>query len=268
MPELPDVAVFQSHLDAVALGQVVEDVTLDEDDPLSNTSRGSFRALVVGRSFEATRRHGKFLFIKLSDGPEWLAFHFGMSGKFRYFQDEDLEPDHARVVFHFESDAHLAFDCPRKFGYVEPIDRPEHLIQDRELGPDALDLDADRFRDTLNDWRGSIKSALMNQSKLAGVGNTYADEILFQAQIHPRHRARDLPDEALTDLHGTLERVLETAIDCRVDVREMPDDFLLPHRTPGAACPRCDGEIERGKVSGRSTYYCSMHQHDPESTHR
>lgn len=260
MPELPDVHVFKSYLDATALHQTIEDVTLDEDDPLSNTSLGSFQALVTGRSFESTRCHGKFLFVKLSDGPEWLAFHFGMSGRFRYFQDEDLEPEHARVVFDFEGGAHLAFDCPRKFGYVEPVDDPQELIEDRDLGPDALDLDLEHFREIVGDWRGSIKSVLMNQSKMAGVGNTYADEILFQAAIHPKTPAKDLSEETVEELYETMRSALQIAIDCRVDVDEMPEDFLLPHREPGAECPRCDGEIERGKVSGRSTYYCTGHQ--------
>lgn len=260
MPELPDVEVFKTYLDATALHQTIEGVTMDEDDPLSNASRGGFRALVTGRSFESTRRHGKFLFVKMSDGPEWLAFHFGMTGQLRYFQDEDLEPEHARVVFDFEDGAHLAFACPRKFGYVEPVDDPRDLIEDRGLGPDALGLDGESFREIVGDWRGSIKSALMDQSKLAGVGNTYADEILFQAGIHPKTPARDLSDEVVEELYGILKSVLETAIECRVDVEEMPGDFLLPHREPGAECPRCDGKIERGKVSGRSTYYCTKHQ--------
>lgn len=263
MPELPDVAVFKSYFDATSLHQAIEGVSLDEDDPLSNTSRGSFQALVAGRSFESTRRYGKFLFAGLSDGPEWIAFHFGMTGQFRYFQDEDLEPEHARVVFHFEDGAHLAFDCPRKFGYVEPVDDPEDLIEDRELGPDVLDLDPGGFREIVTGWRGSIKSILMDQSKMAGIGNIYSDEILFQAGIHPKWPAKDLADETVEDLFGTLKRVLETAIDCRVDVDEMPEDFLLPHREPGADCPRCDGTIERGKVSGRSTYYCTKHQVAP-----
>lgn len=263
MPELPDVAVFKSYLDATALHQTIEDVSIDEDDPLSNTSRGSFQALVSGRTFESTCRHGKFLFAKLSDGPEWLAFHFGMTGRFRYFQDEDLEPDHARIVFHFEDGAHLAFDCPRKFGYVEPVDAPRDLVADRILGPDALDLDPQRFSDLVGEWRGSIKSALMNQSKMAGVGNTYADEILFQAGLHPKTRAKHLDRETLKGLYETLERVFQTAIDCRGDVEQMPEDFLLPHREPGTECPRCGGTIQRGKVSGRSTYYCSQHQETP-----
>lgn len=259
MPELPDVEVTKRRVEAECLGRGIAGVEVGDEAVVSLTSRGELEARLPGEQFTAARRHGKFLFLELSgEGPRWLAFHFGMTGRLVPLPAEEAEtlPEHARVVFRFEDGGALVFDCPRKFGYVEAVGSPEELIEDRELGPDALEVSAAELSELLAGWSGSAKSLLVDQSKLAGIGNVYADEILFQAAVHPRRPARELEGEERAAIHQALRRVLTTAIDHGAERQALPEGFLLPHRRPGASCPRCGGEIVRGQVSGRSAFWC------------
>ena len=114
-------------------------------------------------------------------------------------------------------------------------------MRERELGPDPLEMDAASFRERLRGTRGGIKATLMNQKMLAGIGNLYSDEILFQARIHPRTSVAQLDDPTLENLHKETLRVLKTAIEREAYPQELPDSFLLSHRQEGARCPRGNG---------------------------
>ena len=237
MPELPDVEVTRRRVETACLGREITGVEVGDEAVVSLTSRGELEARLPGERFTAARRHGKFLFLELSgEGPRWLACHFGMTGSLVPLAAEEAEtlPEHARVVFRFEDGGALVFVCPRKFGYVEAVVSPEELIEDRELGPDALAVAAAELSGLLAGWSGSAKSLLVDQSKLAGIGNVYADEILFQAGIHPRRPAKELSEEERAAVHQALRRVLETAIERGAERDALPQDFLLPHRRPGA----------------------------------
>jgi formamidopyrimidine-DNA glycosylase len=96
----------------------------------------------------------------------------------------------------------------------------------------------------------------MNQSALCGIGNVYADEILFQACIHPRQKASELTEKQQGELYKQMDKVLKTAIKNQADISQMPDNFLLPKRKEGEKCPRGKGKVEKIKISGRSGYYC------------
>ena len=254
MPELPDVEVFRTYMDATALHQTVERTEVREGgELLEDVSPTTFRRHVTGNAFRSSRRHGKLLFAELDSG-ENVVFHFGMTGFLDYYSDPDDAPDHARVLFHFSDGRRLAYDCQRKFGYVGLTEDRERYLEAKELGPDALRLDSEGFLERLGGRRGRVKPALMNQSALAGVGNVYSDEALYQTGIHPETPVRELSEDELGDLHGTLAHVLRTAIEVRVE--DFPSDWLLTRREEGAPCPRCDGEIHRTEVSGRSAYFC------------
>jgi formamidopyrimidine-DNA glycosylase len=256
MPELPDVAVFKQYADATALHQEIAAV-----EPrawrILTVPPGKLRARLIGRSFTATRRHGKHLFLALDDGG-WLALHFGMTGRQAYFKDENGAPPHTRLLIRFTNGYHLAYDSQRMLGEVGPIENPEAFIKEKGLGPDALDpaLDADAFHGAVAGSRAAIKSALMDQGRLAGIGNIYSDEILFQAGLHPRTRASDLDKGRTARLLRTMRNVLRKAIAKKADPERFPRTWLIPHRHDGGECPRCGGRIRKLEAAGRHGYYC------------
>jgi formamidopyrimidine-DNA glycosylase len=158
----------------------------------------------------------------------------------------------------FSNGYHLAYDAQRKLGEIALIrDKAAYLAQ-KEIGMDALSPDCDdaALRDALRGRRGMIKSALMNQKLVAGIGNIYADEILFQAHIHPKTPVNALDEPKLHTLFQTMKDVLQTAIEHQADPARFPDSFLIPHREQDARCPQCSGHIDALKVSGRTSYYC------------
>jgi formamidopyrimidine-DNA glycosylase len=256
MPELPDVQVYKEYLDSTSLHHEVIRVDVSDDRILEGTSKRGLTRVVKGRAFQSARRHGKHLFVLLDQG-EWLHVHFGMTGRLLYYKKGDKEPNHARVIFGFANGYHLAVVSQRLFGNLGLVNDPESFISEQKLGPDALDISQEKYVEILSDRRGFIKGALMNQSVIAGIGNIYSDEILFQARLLPDRRVGDLDASMLGDLWRTGRDVLKAAIEARADVDRMPSDWLLPHRSEGEKCPACGGKVSSKKVSGRRAYFCT-----------
>lgn len=254
MPELPEIEAFRHHIESTALNQKVNHVDVREDRVLG-VSAQKLWSNVTGHAFETAVRHGKYVLIQL-DNQKWLALHFGMTGDVDYYDDEQEEPEHSRVVFHFENESYLAFENMRMLGEVMVVDDREDFVAAKELGPDALHLDYDGFQARLSGRRGMIKTALMDQQVLAGIGNVYSDEILFQSHLHPRSQVPQLNDDHLHTIYGSMQSVLKTAIERRIRGDKLPDSFLIPHRAPREDCPQCDGQVEQISISGRNAYCC------------
>src|SRR4029453_17543810 len=131
-----------------------------------------------GRRFENSHRHGKHLFVRASD-ELWLRLHFGMTGSLEYLNHDEKPPKAARVIFRFANNRRLAFDDQRKFGEIELIEDVDEFLQTRGLGPDALEISLSQFNAIVCKHGGAVKAILLNQQVIAGIGNLYADEILF-----------------------------------------------------------------------------------------
>jgi formamidopyrimidine-DNA glycosylase len=267
MPELPDVALFRRFFQRAALGRTVSSVEARDPLVVGALGRRSLAMELPGRTFRASRRHGKYLFARAdspgkarNSPPVWVVFHFGMSGSFVFLQPGEPRPSYARVVFSFRDGYSLLFVCPRRFGRVALVDRPEDLIGAKRLGPDPLSRGFQGLYRALSGRRGAIKAILLDQTALAGVGNLYADEVLFQAGIHPRAAANSLDQKRWGRLSHALDRVLRTAIEREVEAKGLPRNWLLPSREEGTRCPRCGGRIARAVVGGRTTYFCPRHQ--------
>ncbi len=265
MPELPDVEVFRRYLESNALDQEIKDVEVrGAERILKKTSPEGLKSRLVGRKFYFTRRHGKHLFAGLtSDG--WVMMHFGMTGFLKYFKNEEEAPGHIRVLYKFTNGYKLAYDCQRKLGQLQLVNNTDNFVKKKGLGPDAMsvELDFESFKESLKGSRAMIKSALMNQELIAGIGNIYSDEILFKTGIHPKLRAKDLSKEELRKVFSAIPVILDEAIESEVDLERMPSNFLITHRKEGGECPKCGGEIEKIKVSGRSSYVCPVCQEKP-----
>jgi len=186
-----------------------------------------------------------------------------MTGDLRSWSGEQpADLDHVRLRLDFDDEAHLAYMCRRRLGELALVPDPETFAEEAGLGPDLLSeaLTEQQFLKLLEGRRGSVKGTLMNQDIVAGLGNVYVDEVLFQSGVHPRTSVSDLDDEARVDLLRVARRVVRRAVDDRVDPERMPASWLLPLREEGRACPRCSGTIEKTEVSGRATYFCPSHQ--------
>lgn len=256
MPELPDVERFKMDLDGTSLHQEIVATDVRDSDILDGISARKLGACLQGESMEATSRHGKFLFVHLKS-PRFLVLHFGMTGYLDYARSHEL-PKHARVVFRFAGNGRLAYVCQRKLGRVTITDDREAFLESHRLGPDALDEHltdrglAERFAGR----RSAIKSAMMDQSTVAGVGNVYADEILFQAGIAPDRRVSDLDDQAWRTVARAMRRVLQTAIRNRADLSRLPPTYLLRRREQDGQCPKCGRPLKTARFGGRRTYFC------------
>ncbi|MGH7826267.1 MAG: Fpg/Nei family DNA glycosylase [Candidatus Binatia bacterium] len=255
MPELPDVEIFKEYLDATALNQRIARVSVKNRTVLRHTSPQALARNLKGRALQSSRRHGKFLFGQL-DREGWVVFHFGMTGFFKYFKDKAEEPEHTRVRFDFSNGAFLGYICPRMFGEVDYTRDMNRFIQERDLGPDALALTWNEFKDRLASKKSSIKPALMDQRLLAGIGNVYADEILFQARVHPQQRLDRLSEGTLGQIYKTMKTVLNKTIKCDADPHRVPKSWLLPRRRKKTNCPRCGKRLHRVAIRQRSAYIC------------
>lgn len=256
MPELPDVEIFKRYLNATALHRKIAKVRAADDRVLTGVSLRTLQRRMEGHQFLQTDRHGKHLFVKIEDDG-WLMLHFGMTGFLQFYKKTETRPDHVRFEVEFEDGYRLAYDNQRLLGRVAVTKHPRTFASDENLGPDAKeDLSPGAFRDLMQGRSGMIKSTLMNQEVIAGIGNVYADEILFQAGIHPKVSIEDLSGEDLERVYRAMQTVFEKAVAAKAQPEDMPEDFLLPRRQPGEPCPRCGGTVEKIKVSGRSGYMC------------
>lgn len=254
MPELPDVEVFKGYFEATALHSRIEKVEVLDSSLLHNGDEKRLKEATVGQTFRGARRHGKFLFGELPN-QRAVRFHFGMTGFLRCYEDPKDAPGHVRVVFALRNGHNIAFDCQRKFGHVGIISNIDAFLSEKQLGPDALKIDFARFSAVLAGAKRPVKASLMNQSRLAGLGNVYSDEILFQARVHPESAPKEWRKPALEKLYHAMQEVLQTAIESGADPERMPQKWLTPHRGK-QSCPNCGGKLQKKKVAGRSSWFC------------
>ena len=255
MPELPEVTAFKRHLDGTALRQRIVKTTVSDRRILEDISPARLARVLKGQELVETARHGKYLFAR-AGGRGWLVLHFGMTGGLSYYREE--APGFARVTLDFENGYHLAYTNKRMLGKVGFAEDVGGYIEQQGLGLDALSdaLTGKRFAALLAGRRGPIKARLMDQSVVAGIGNEYSDEILFQAQLHPEADAAHLQDEDIEKLYRVMRRVLRTAAEKGGDMSQFPRGYFMPFRGAGERCPGCGGEVRRITVVGRSGYFC------------
>lgn len=262
MPELPDVEIFRRHLEDTSLNRRIEQVDVLDAGLLEKVTPTALAQRLRGRRFTQSRRHGKHLLVAVN-AAAWMTLHFGMTGSLQFFADGEVRPRHCRIRFDFAAGGHLAYVNVRRLGHVGLVRDPDAFIRESALGPDALDPDFDHvaFEAALRAKpRSKVKAFLMDQSVIAGIGNIYSDEILFQAGLHPNTKVIALDRPTTRRLFATMRGVLKTAIACgagsEIALARMPKGFLLPERRDGADCPRCGAAIARMKTGGRHAYFC------------
>ncbi len=259
MPELPDVETYKRYIDSTSLHKKIEKVSDINEKILEDISKKQLKKILVHTKLIETDRHGKYLFLQLSD-EQWLVIHFGMTGYVKYFKDVNDKPSHTRLLLTFANEYHLAFHNQRLLGKISITKHKEEYIKRKNLGVDALNISLSVFQDLLSDKRGMIKSALMNQSMIAGIGNIYADEILFQSGIHPKTKISHLTGNDLEKIYQNMHEILDVAIDTKVNTNKFPDTYIIPNREKEGECPKGHEKLKTVKVNGRTTYFCPVHQ--------
>lgn len=254
MPELPEVETFRRYIERTSLERPIAKVEVKNLLIIRPMEAEAFVATVEGSKFLSTFRHGKQLFLEMGRGG-WLTWHFGMTGEPVYFDGMYDEPRYDRLLFTFER-GHLAFEDPRMLGRIGLTPSPEVFITERRLGPDALTVSRREFVQIMGRSRGPIKMVMMDQHKLAGVGNLYSDEALFQSRIDPRTPASSLGTGRLESLHGNVRKVLFRSVRVGGDLSRLPRSYLLRHRAKGESCPSCGGEVASIALGGRTSYLC------------
>jgi formamidopyrimidine-DNA glycosylase len=258
MPELPEIEAFKDFFESKALRKRIEKVEVKDEVVVLGKGK-TFEKGMKNQIISSFTRYGKYLFADL-EGGKTLMLHFGMTGNLKFYEDKAEVPKYTRVIFNLNGGGNVAFVCMRKLGRIGLVSSMKDFIKEQDLGPDAAKgLDWKAFSERLKGRSGKIKSILMNQQILAGIGNLYSDEILFQSGINPSTPVNKLKEEELQEIYKNMNSVLETVIKAQ-GKEELPQDFLRDHRKAGAECPRCAGEIIKETVGGRSAYFCRKHQ--------
>lgn len=273
MPELPEVESLRRSLEPGLLGRVVERVELRRRDIVDGPATPA--ALLQGERIDNLRRHGKQMAIVTSSGKH-LVVQLGMTGQVLLVHDEgELPPDHVHAVWRLRKDGShpglLAFRDPRRFGGLTTLESREALQRRwSSLGPDALGITGGELLAGLRASKRAIKAALLDQAVLAGVGNIYADESLFLAQIAPRKLASRLNPKQVDRLAEAIRGVLEQAVRKGgstlrdyVDASGRAGSFALEHQVYGRAgrpCVRCQTPLRSATLAQRTTVWCPLCQ--------
>lgn len=260
MPELPEAEANRQRIADQCLNRTIEAAEPGDNVSYIDLPGDNERRRLVGHRLTQTHRHGKLVFAGSQSGP-WICIHLGMSASLQPYDEGEEPPDHTKFLIRFEGDRRLAFRCPRKLGWLRVVDSPDAEIARIGFGPDALNIEKREFIDLLGGSNGAVKSALIDQHKLAGIGNLWSDEILYRTGIMPDRKASGLDAKALSRVHMTMQAILTAVVETGATYAELPDDWLIRHRGKGKTCPQCGGTITMKKVGGRSAYHCPDHQY-------
>jgi formamidopyrimidine-DNA glycosylase len=258
MPELPDVENVVRMLRRTVRGRRIRRVTLVTPSTVRSPDPQTFVRGLRGRVVRDVGRRGKYILLRLDDGRT-LAVHLRMTGDLAVVPRDEPRGRHTRVVFDIGG-KELRFDDLRRFGHMD-LAREASFAPLQRLGLEPLDRTFTRpaFRGLLDDRRGTVKALLLRQDLLAGIGNIYADEILWQARIHPARRVDALTEDDILRLHRRIRMVLQRAV-AGLARYGHPVGRLLAVRDRDGHCPRCGRSLTIGRIAGRTTYFCSLCQ--------
>ena len=266
MPELPEAECVRRTLEPDLLGRKVHGVDISLAK-IARPSPHAFTRGLTGRTIAETGRHGKMIILHLDDGSFW-TIHLGMTGQvIMARQRPDAKHIHVTVGF-TDKGPSLHYRDIRQFGHLDWSPDRESLMKGplANFGTDALLIGKDEFVEKLKNRTAPIKSLILDQRILAGVGNIYADESLHKAGINPHARPSDLAENHLARLHGEIVDTLRDAIEKGgssvrnfVDARGRAGTFQHEHRVyqrKGLPCPHCGETVEKCVLGGRSTHFC------------
>ena len=266
MPELPEIICRAREMDSALVGRTIESIEVLQPKCL-NVPVDAFQAGLTDGEIKGVTYRGKWLFVDTSQGH--LLINLGMGGEILLVDRGNL-PEKWRVRFDLDGDASLAINF-WWFGnahFVAHGKLSEHAMT-AKLGPNALDLSPDAFGGLLAGRRGRIKPFLLDQSKIAGIGNAYVHDILFRAKLHPLRAIPTLSESEIDGLHQAIRAELQRSIDVGAAWYEVglhgerggftAEDLLVGYRD-GKPCPECGSTIEKLKTGSTTSYVCPQCQ--------
>lgn len=268
MPELPEVETIKNVLKHNLMHETIEWIRLDYKSLLEKNSEFDIQKL-AGKTFTGFYSRGKYLIFELED-VYWVV-HLRMEGKFHLYE-EKLSPDkHTHLLFK-AGKHYVHYLDTRKFSRMAVVSNLKQYLETKNLGYEPFDenLNANFLYERFKNRRRAIKSVLLEQSHIAGIGNIYADEILFRCQIHPETPANSLDKNQLENLIKVSQEVLKKAIEeGGTTIRSYTSSLgvtgrfqvtLKAYGREGKACTICQTEMKKIKVGGRGTVYCETCQ--------
>ena len=267
MPELPEVETVRRGLEKLILGKQISSIDI-RYPKMIKTDLDQFQKELPGQEIQSMGRRGKYLIFYLTD--KVLISHLRMEGKYFYYPGHVPERKHAHIFIQFEDGGTLVYEDVRKFGTMELL-APELLdayFVSKKLGPEPTeeDFDLEIFIGALKKSKKPIKSHLLDQTLVAGLGNIYVDEVLWRAQVHPTRPSKNLTRAEATAIHDQTIEVLGQAVEkggstIRTYTNAFGEDgtmqdFHQVYDKTGEACSRCGAIIEKIQLGGRGTHFC------------
>ncbi len=267
MPEIPDLegyrAYFNRRLPGVRVSRALVTIPIVVRMP-----KEQFAEALAGETFGEVRRQGKYLLFSFQSG-RLMVIHAMLTGRFQYCDPATKRRARTAFVLALDNGVELRYVDQRLMGKVylarDEGELPAAVPRWAEMGPDVMspELTEERFLERLKKYRGQIKNVLTKEQCVAGIGNAYADEVLWEAGIHPYRKRVELSDEALGALYGAVRSVMDWAtaiVRERMEAEGLPDDHyrdhLRVHRKGGEGCPRCGSRISEITAGQRITNFC------------
>jgi len=260
MPELPEVETIRRGLETTIVGKTIVDV--DVLDPyMLSILKEEFKEKLKGKRIEGVRRRGKYLIFEL-EGNEELIIHLRMTGQLRL-----NECEYIRLIFHIDG-MRLYFSDLRRMGEMHIVKkgRYEDIEGLATMGPEPMSetFTLSYLMDVLKKKGGKIKAVLMDQAVMAGIGNIYANEVLFEAGIHPERPAKSLTPKEIEAIYNAIKKILKEAIEAGGETfsnyaniyGEIGTYQPRVYRREGERCIRCGEVIVSETIGGRSSYFC------------
>lgn len=267
MPELPEVESVRQGLEKLIIGQKINSVSVLWNNIIKDPSVEDFKKELVGEEIVSIKRRGKFLLFEMTD--YMLISHLRMEGKYRLESTEVPLTKHTHVIFSLSNGKELRYLDVRKFGKMSLVDKDKAYDHPslNSLGPEPNEqLTAEHLKHFLEKRKRSIKACLLDQKMVAGIGNIYADEILFASGVHPERQAHTLSSKEVNQLKKSIINIMEKAVLAGgTTIRTYANAFgnvgsyqnqLRVYGKEGEPCSHCDTLIMKIKVAQRGTHYC------------
>lgn len=268
MPELPEVETIANDLSKAGITKTkIENVAVHNVSTVGKPSPEQFKKRLIGNQILSITRRGKWLILKLTNG--YLIIHLRMTGRFNIFKKKE-EPivKHEHIVLDFANGRQLRFHDTRKFGRWYLVDDPQEIVE--HLGPEPLEWNGKDFSIALRGKNRQLKPLLLDQEFIAGLGNIYVDEALWEAHLHPKKLSSDVTEKQAQILFAGIQKVLRRGIETsgtslgkgksnyyRIEgTQGEHQEKLNVFRLTGKPCPRCGTIIKRIVVAQRSTHFC------------
>ncbi len=266
MPELPELEVVREVLRRRVLGQSITQVqVLPPGGPIviRDMTGAGFQAALTGGTIQSVERRGKFLVFTFDPQPEplFLAVNPKLTGRLQLAAASEKRLPKTHLILALSGGGHLRYVDQKQMGQLYLTRNLDQVPEYSELGPEPFDVSLETFRTRLKPFRGEIKGVLTRGEFIAGIGNAYADEILWTARLHPYRKRTQLTAEEVDRLYAAMRSTLMEAIGkVRTQMQEnihlKPRDFMAVHMKTGEPCPRCGTPISLVGANQRITNFC------------